>query len=229
MISGFRILIVSSVVLLVATPDGTATTLVIAFIFAIVKMLKKNILVRDPSASETMGRVTTICLDKTGTLTTNEMALVAAQVGRFNGFGLRMDRGRRLLDQIRPGEEQILAFVGSLNDEGRQLIIESNLLNSTSFEVVKDGKRFIAGSKTEAALLSFCRDHLGAPPVMEVRKSHRVVKLMPFDGREKYSAVFVKVESGYRVYFKGAPEVLFPNCDRVLEMDSPDVYPVGRD
>ena len=217
----FSILIVSSVVLLVATPDGTATTLVIAFVFAIVKMLKKNILVRDPSAYETMGRVTTICLDKTGTLTTNEMALVAAQVGRFNGFGLRMDSGRCLLDQIRPGEEQIIAFVDSLNDEGRQLIIESNLLNSTAFEVVKDGKRSIAGSKTEAALISFCRDHLGAPPVTEVRKSHRVVKLMPFDSRKKYSAVCVKVESGYRVYFKGAPEVLFPSCDRVLEMDSP--------
>ena len=206
----------SLIVLLVATPHGTATTLVIAFVFAIVKMLKKNILVRDPTACETMGRVTTICLDKTGTLTTNEMTLVAATFGKAIGFGSRKNNTTPLFHPP-DSDDWLPAFVNKLSPAAKSLIIQSNLLNSTGFEVMKDGGRVIFGSKTEAALLSFCGDYLGARRIKEVRASFNVVQLMPFDSRKGYSAVCIKLVSKYRVYFKGAAEILFPNCDRILK------------
>ena len=68
--------IIGITVLVVAIPEGLPLAVTIALAFSVKKMLKDNNLVRHLHACETMGNATSICSDKTGTLTTNRMTVV---------------------------------------------------------------------------------------------------------------------------------------------------------
>ena len=74
-------------VLVVAVPEGLPLAVTIALAFSVKKMLRDNNLVRHLHSCETMGNATTICSDKTGTLTTNRMKVVDSYVAqmRYNG------------------------------------------------------------------------------------------------------------------------------------------------
>ncbi|OQR89508.1 P-type ATPase (P-ATPase) Superfamily, partial [Thraustotheca clavata] len=74
--------IIGITVLVVAIPEGLPLAVTIALAFSVKKMLKDNNLVRHLDACETMGSATTICSDKTGTLTTNRMTVVECYVGQ---------------------------------------------------------------------------------------------------------------------------------------------------
>lgn len=65
---------------MVAVPEGLPLAVTIALAYSVKKMMKDNNLVRHLDACETMGNATTICSDKTGTLTTNRMTVVRAFV-----------------------------------------------------------------------------------------------------------------------------------------------------
>ena len=67
---------VGIVVLVVAIPEGLPLAVAISLSFSVQRMLKDHNLVRKFYSCETMGNATTICSDKTGTLTTNRMAVV---------------------------------------------------------------------------------------------------------------------------------------------------------
>lgn len=70
--------IISITVLVVAVPEGLPLAVTIALAYSVQRMLKDNNLVRHLDACETMGNATTICSDKTGTLTVNRMTVVEA-------------------------------------------------------------------------------------------------------------------------------------------------------
>jgi P-type E1-E2 ATPase len=73
--------IVSVTILVVAVPEGLPLAVTISLAYSMRKMMKDNNLVRHLQACETMGSVTTICTDKTGTLTENRMTVVRAWLG----------------------------------------------------------------------------------------------------------------------------------------------------
>ena len=96
---------------------------------------------------------------------------------------------------------QVAEFVKSLSNEVRDLTIQPNAVNSTAFEGEQDGKQTFIGSKTEVALLEFCRNHLGAGPVSEERANANVVQVVPFDSAVKYMATVVRLSNGrFRAY-----------------------------
>ncbi|RBR08543.1 hypothetical protein FVER53590_01323 [Fusarium verticillioides] len=216
-----KIFIVSVTVVVVAVPEELPLAVTLTLSFATVKMLRDNNLVQILKACETMGNATTVFLIKTGTLTQNIMTVVAATIGKTTSFGsadlpmdnsLSIERKALTVPNIPDAD-----FVNGLSQQVKTLLIQSNVLNSTAFEGDQDGQKTFVGSKTGVALLTYCRDHLGAGPIQEIRSSANIVQTVPFDSKNKYSAVIVKLPNGkYRAYAKGASEILLEQCTKCL-------------
>lgn len=205
------IFIVAVTIIVVAVPEGLPVAVTLALSFATKKMLKENNLVRHLRACETMGNATTICSDKTGTLTQNEMTVVAGILGT------QMEFARN----IEPSEgKQTLTFSAAferLSPSVKYLILQSAAINSTAFEGEKDGQMTFIGSKTETAILTLAREQLGMGPVAEERAGVEVVQLIPFDSDRKCMGAVVRLASGtYRLLVKGAAEILLSKATREL-------------
>jgi len=219
-----NIFIVTVTIIVVAVPEGLPLAVTLALAFATTRMLKDNNLVRHLKACEVMGNATAICSDKTGTLTQNKMTVVAGTLGTSSRFGGTTDstredpsqgssaRPQRLVDNISPQE-----VVKSLSQEVKTLLVQSVAINSTAFEGEVDGHQSFIGSKTETALLTFGRDFLGMGPVNQERSNAKIVQLIPFDSKRKCMGVVVKLGNGkYRLYIKGASEILLAQCTEVI-------------
>lgn len=197
------ILIVAVTIIVVAVPEGLPLAVTLALAFATTRMVKLNNLVRILKSCEVMGNATTVCSDKTGTLTTNVMTVVT---GTFSG--------RSFDDKNATGDETRLAsFSSQMNEAERREIIDSVAINSTAFENEADGT--FVGSKTETALLSFARA-LGMGPLTQERSNSNIVQLIPFDsGRKCMGAVQKKPDGMYRLHVKGASEILLGHCSNM--------------
>lgn len=227
-----NILIVAVTIVVVAVPEGLPLAVTLALAFATTRMLKDNNLVRLLRSCETMGNATTICSDKTGTLTQNKMTVVAGTLGSALRFGDKKLKGPTSKttevdgasgkvtaespvdnsDDVSPSE-----FVGTLNGDVKSLLLQSIVQNTTAFEGASDGPDPFIGSKTETALLGFARDYLGMTSVSTERSNANIVQIVPFDSAIKCSAITVKLNDGrYRMYVKGASEILLNKCDRIV-------------
>ncbi|PVI02519.1 calcium-translocating P-type ATPase [Periconia macrospinosa] len=230
--SFLRILIVAVTIVVVAVPEGLPLAVTLALAFATTRMLKDNNLVRLLRSCETMGNATTICSDKTGTLTTNKMTVVAGTLGsalRFGDKKLKASddkstdidgiKGKQTADSPIENSDDVSPseFVSTLSSEVKSLLEQSIVQNTTAFEGTGDGADAFIGSKTETALLQFARDYLGMTSVSTERSNANVVQVVPFDSAIKCSAVTVKLNDGrYRMYVKGASEILLNKCDRIV-------------
>ena len=198
------ILIVAITIIVVAVPEGLPVAVTLALSFATKKMLKENNLVRHLRACETMGNATTICSDKTGTLTQNKMIVVAGILGSKVEFAREVQPSDK--------ERKVVPFPAvfeRLSLTVRTLILQSCAINSTAFEGDEDGKSTFIGSKTETAILTMAKEHLGMGPVAEERNGVDVVQLIPFDSDRKCMGVVIRLASGtYRLLVKGAAEIL---------------------
>ncbi|KAM4066426.1 haloacid dehalogenase-like hydrolase [Hirsutella rhossiliensis] len=198
-----RIFIVSITIVVIAVPEGLPLAVTLALSIAVTRMLKDNNLVRILAACETMGNATTVCCDKTGTLTMNKM---------------RVTRG--VLGNTAASEHDALlggALPVAASDDVRDAMLKSIAINSTAFEGDEDGSIAFIGSKTEASLLLFAKDWLGMQPLQQERANAEVVEVYPFDSTRKCMATVTRLpDSKYRIYVKGAPEVLLEYCSRVI-------------
>ncbi|EGX91897.1 P-type calcium ATPase [Cordyceps militaris CM01] len=213
----FGILILAITVVIITVPEGLALNVTIALAFATKRMLKDNNLVRLIRSCEIMGNATTVCSDKTGTLTQNKMTVVAGRIGLDCTFDdtetvdLANSNGAPATVVVR-GETSSYA-TSHLSAELRDLLKDSIALNSTAFETHDSSKPSYVGSSTETALLKFSRDHLGLGPLREDRANSPVLTMFPFDSTRKWMAVLIKLPNGrYRLLIKGAAEVVFEYC-----------------
>ncbi|EED24147.1 P-type calcium ATPase, putative [Talaromyces stipitatus ATCC 10500] len=216
-----QIFIVAVTVIVVAVPEGLPLAVTLALAFATTRMLKDNNLVRLLRACETMGNATTICSDKTGTLTQNVMKIVAGCLGASNRFFDNQKNGSSQSDENTgsdAGEVSPSTLVSGLSSDVKELLLDSIVLNSTAFESQEDdGRVTYIGSKTETALLTFAREYLGLGSVSEGRSNADMVQIVPFDSGRKCMAVVVKRKEGqYRMFVKGASEILLGKSTRVL-------------
>lgn len=219
-----NIFIVVVTIIVVAVPEGLPLAVTLALAFATTRMLKDANLVRHLKACEVMGNATTICSDKTGTLTQNKMQMVAGTLGtslRFGGKQANDDEEHAAADAgdgIGAAE-----FASMLSAPIKELLTKSIALNSTAFEGDVDGQNTFIGSKTETALLLFARDHLGMGPVSELRESATTLQLVPFDSGRKCMGIVVQLPNGRaRLYIKGASEIVLAKCTKVLANPATD-------
>ncbi|KAJ5682263.1 ATPase P-type K/Mg/Cd/Cu/Zn/Na/Ca/Na/H-transporter [Penicillium macrosclerotiorum] len=203
-----QIFIVAVTIVVVAVPEGLPLAVTLALAFATTRMIKDNNLVRFLKACETMGNATTICSDKTGTLTENKMTAVAATLGTTSRFGDKSGQS---------GDISASEWVSTLSSSVKDLLLKSIVLNSTAFEGEQDGVKTFIGSKTETALLTLARDHLGMGPPAEERANAKLVQMFPFDSSRKCMAVIIQMENGkYRMLVKGAAEILMSKSTRIV-------------
>ncbi|EJP63186.1 calcium-translocating P-type ATPase [Beauveria bassiana ARSEF 2860] len=203
------ILIVAVTIIVVAVPEGLPLAVTLALAFATTRLLRENNLVRVLRACETMGNATTICSDKTGTLTTNKMTVVAGTFGSTSFAKATESENEQTLSQ----------WASALPQAAKDMIVQSVAINSTAFESEEDGKAVFIGSKTETALLQLAKDHLGLQSLREARANEHVVQMMPFDSSKKCMAAVIQTGTGYRLLVKGASEILLKCCSS--EMTEP--------
>lgn len=213
-----NIFIVTVTIIVVAVPEGLPLAVTLALAFATTRMLRDANLVRHLKACEVMGNATTICSDKTGTLTQNKMQVVAGTVGVNHEF--RQFRTQDAENAEGDNKKPLPAsdFVNKLGAPVRELLLDSIALNSTAFEGEVEGEKTFIGSKTETALLLFARAHLGMGPVSELRENATILQLIPFDSGRKCMGIVVQQRDGTaRLFIKGASEILLAKCDKVLQ------------
>ncbi|KAI1267068.1 calcium-translocating P-type ATPase [Xylariaceae sp. FL1019] len=199
------ILIVAVTIIVVAVPEGLPLAVTLALAFATQRLLKEKNLVRVLRACETMGNATTICSDKTGTLTTNKMTVVAGTFGQ-SSFA-------KPGENEKSGVDTVAQWAAKLPQETKQAIIQSVAINSTAFEGEDAGQFAFIGSKTETALLQLAKDHLAMQTLAEVRANEgQIIQMMPFDSGKKCMGAVIKIGSSYRLLVKGASEILLRYC-----------------
>lgn len=194
-----RHLIIGVTVLVVAVPEGLPLAVTLSLAYSVKKMMKDNNLVRHLDACETMGNATAICSDKTGTLTTNRMTVVQSYICE------------QLCKTI-PKFSDIPSHVGDL-------IIQGIAVNCayTSRIMPPDENSDLpkqVGNKTECALLGF---------VVNLQKNYQTVRddypeetftrVYTFNSvRKSMSTVIPRQGGGYRLFTKGASEMILNKC-----------------
>jgi Ca2+-transporting ATPase len=218
-----QIVIVTITIIVIAVPEGLPLAVTLALAFAMTRMLKDHNLVRVLSSCETMGNATAICSDKTGTLTMNKMTVVAGSLGTTRHFGVvreTINENQGDGEQVGAGDSETVSLselASRLSPEVKDLLLQSIAINSTAFESDEDGERAFIGSKTETALLSFAKEFLAMRPVSEERANASIVQIFPFDSGRKCMASVVRLFDGtYRMYVKGASEILLDRCTDII-------------
>ena len=203
------IFIVAVTVIVVAVPEGLPLAVTLALAFATTRMLKENNLVRVLRACETMGNATTICSDKTGTLTQNKMTVVCGTLSIDETFAQSTDsHGAR---------STTAGFFGRLSQSINNLLLESISLNSTAFEGEENGVPTFIGSKTETALLVLAKEHLGLDSLAAHRANADIVQLIPFDSSRKCMGAVIRQSNGnFRIFVKGAAEIMLSRATSCL-------------
>uniref|UniRef100_A0A7N0T544 Calcium-transporting ATPase n=1 Tax=Kalanchoe fedtschenkoi TaxID=63787 RepID=A0A7N0T544_KALFE len=192
---------VAVTIVVVAVPEGLPLAVTLSLAFAMKKMMNDKALVRHLAACETMGSATSICSDKTGTLTTNHMTVVKSCICM----------------SIKEVSKTNNASSLEIPDSSLKLLLQS-IFSNTGGEVVvnKSGKLEILGTPTETALLEFGLS-LGGDFHSE-REAYKLVKLEPFNSSKKRMGVALMLpEGGLRAHTKGASEIVLAACDKVLD------------
>ena len=183
-----RYFMMAVTLIVMAVPEGLPMAITLALALNMRRMLKSNNLVRKLQASETMGAVTVICTDKTGTLTQNRMTVSEVVESEF--ATPHSDLGQRKWKEER----------GKTSDIRHQTsdIYKAIALNTTATHEV--------GNPTEQALLRWMTEQ-GADYQL-LRQEHPISSRMPFSTERKYMSTTI----GETVYIKGAPEIVMAMC-----------------
>ncbi|GJJ68799.1 P-type Ca2+ transporter type 2B [Entomortierella parvispora] len=218
------ILIAAVTVIVVAVPEGLPLAVTLALAFATTRMLRDNNLVRVLAACETMGNATTICSDKTGTLTQNRMTIVSGTLGintRFIADVAEGDSNPRASIPINKHAVPMNQLVNNLPSAITQLLHEAIAINSSAFESEDDkGELAFIGSKTEVAMLDFSK-RIGGADYRRLREAAPVVHLYPFSSERKSMATIVQMgPKQFRLHAKGASEIIMKRCNKVVQISS---------
>jgi magnesium-transporting ATPase (P-type) len=186
-------------------PEGLPAIITITLATGVQRMAQRNAIIRRLPAVETLGSVSRICSDKTGTLTLMEMMVVSAVTAesayQITGNGYAPE-GEVKKDGTPAGKERVLDLMGRV----------SMLCNDAElFE--EDGTWKVEGDPTEGALYPFATK-LGMDRQTEQAASPRI-DAIPFESEHKFMATLHKTADGKELLFvKGAPEVILEHCDR---------------
>ncbi|XP_052056387.1 plasma membrane calcium-transporting ATPase 4 isoform X2 [Apodemus sylvaticus] len=201
-----KFFIIGVTVLVVAVPEGLPLAVTISLAYSVKKMMKDNNLVRHLDACETMGNATAICSDKTGTLTMNRMTVVQAYVGNTHYRQIPKP------DVLPPKVLELIVNGISINCAYTSKILPPEKEGGLPRQV---------GNKTECGLLGFVTDlKQDYQAVRNEVPEEKIFKVYTFNSvRKSMSTVIRKPEGGFRMFSKGASEIMLRKCDRILNKE----------
>jgi magnesium-transporting ATPase (P-type) len=193
-----------------AVPEGLPALVTITLALGVQQMARRRAITRRLPSVETLGAVTTICSDKTGTLTTNEMTarMVRTSGARFEVGGIGYAPG---------GEVSLGGDLVTVADRPDLARVVEDMAICNDAAVVEDGSRWrLVGEPTEGALVVL------APKAGFTSDGWRRMAVVPFDPAKKYMGVLARDPAGTpKVLVKGAP-------DRILERCTTQTGPAGE-
>ncbi len=210
MLTALRETVIFAIALAVgAIPEGLPAIVTIALAIGVQRMAARRAVIRKLPAVETLGSTTTICSDKTGTLTRNEMAVQALWTTRggysITGVGY-VPKGQ--LQDSRGGD-----LTGRLPDDVRDLLLAGALCNDATL-AREDGTHKITGDPTEVALV-VAAEKIGIV-VDDARRDHPRRDAIPFESENQFMATLNELPgAGQRIFLKGAPEVILKRCEGI--------------
>lgn len=187
-----------------AVPEGLPIIATIALAVGVRRMARRNALIRRLPSAETLGSVTVICTDKTGTLTAGVMTatVIALDDREISIAGAALDTEGAFLEQQREIDPASDAQL-------REALIIGALANHASL-ITKDGVTSFAGDPTEAALLV-----AAARAGLDQKQLHDEFPLageVPFSSQRMLMATFHRAGSVFDICAKGAPDRLLERC-----------------
>ena len=190
-------------------PEGLLATVTVCLTLTAKRMASKNCLVKNLEAVETLGSTSTICSDKTGTLTQNRMTV--AHMWFDNA-----------IHEADTSEDQSGVSMNK-NAVGWKILSRvAALCNRAEFKPGQDSipilKREVNGDASEAALLKCCELTMGN--VMNYRTKNKKVCEIPFNSTNKYQVSIHDTEDKndkrYLLVMKGAPERILDRCSTIV-------------
>lgn len=213
-----EVFLVSVSLAVAAVPEGLPAVVTLTLALGLQRMVARNALIRKLPSVETLGSVTVICSDKTGTLTRNEMTVLSIVVGsgefRVTGTGYQPDGKLQLVT----GSTQDVAASSDL----RLLLTIATRCNNAELSAPKSASDQwqVIGDPTEGALLTVAMK--GGIDVSH--GTYRSIEQIPFDSQRKAMSVVASEPDGTLAMFtKGAPEMVLAMChaERVNGEDQP--------
>jgi Ca2+-transporting ATPase len=196
-------------------PEGLPAVITVTLALGTQRMVRRNALIRKLPAVETLGSVTTICSDKTGTLTQNKMVVQAVHTAQqsFQITGTGYTPSGEFQEKGQP--------MTQVSPELRNLLLAGMLCNDAVLQK-EQGEWAILGDPTEGALLSLA----GKAKFRKEEQEHYYPRVaeFPFSSERKRMSVIVKSgdhSSPYFMFTKGSPELTLERCRYILQGDQP--------
>ncbi|KAL3381684.1 hypothetical protein AABB24_001680, partial [Solanum stoloniferum] len=186
-----RIIAAAVTIIVVAIPEGLPLAVTLTLAYSMRRMMLDHAMVRKLSACETMGSATTICTDKTGTLTLNQMQVTEFFLGT-----------------------EMIMTTSQLAPDVVQLLQEAACFNTTGdVYTTPSGPPEICGGPTEKAILSWALTSL-LVNFNELKQKYQILHVEVFNSQKKRSGVLVTKNSTGKVHthWKGAAEMILAMC-----------------
>ncbi|XP_075407303.1 plasma membrane calcium-transporting ATPase 1 [Tenrec ecaudatus] len=198
-----KFFIIGVTVLVVAVPEGLPLAVTISLAYSVKKMMKDNNLVRHLDACETMGNATAICSDKTGTLTMNRMTVVQAYIN---------EKHYKKIPEPEAIPPNILSYL--VTGISVNCAYTSKILPPEK----EGGLPRHVGNKTECALLGLLldlkRDYQDVRNEIPEEALHKVYTFNSV--RKSMSTVLKNADGSFRIFSKGASEIILKKCFKIL-------------
>jgi Ca2+-transporting ATPase len=188
-------------------PEGLPAIITLTLALGVQKMAKKRAVIRRLSAAETLGSVSVICTDKTGTLTKNQMTVEKIFYGledyAVSGVGYN-PKGNIAKENTKLSKEGLSQI--------RPLLESITLCNNAEL-IKKKSKWTIFGDPTEATLLTLASK--GGINLKKIQKEFPRKKELIFDSSRKLMSTLNQHGSEYILHTKGAPDELLQVCSHI--------------
>ncbi len=205
-------------------PINIPLLVTIVLITGVLAMAHYGVIIRNLASVDSLGRVSVVCSDKTGTLTKNQMSIqhvwTNGSIFRVTGSGYSPEGDIILMDDQKNPE-----YIRHVDDFPKlKLLLISGFLNNNSAlvknEIEISGKIIptwsVVGSPTEGALMVLFQKRMGD----FLLDDYNAVKEYPFDSSLKRMTKVYEKNLSYFSFTKGASEILFPLCSKIIYNDA---------